>query len=67
MAGAVGDAVGGRCTTTAGPSVRDGGRWRQLAAIGPGGAGQGDEPDLIADADGGRPGRHDGWGLCGGQ
>ncbi len=66
VAGAVGDAVGGRCTT-AGLLVRDGGRWRQLAAIGPGGAGQGDEPDLVADADGGRPGRHDGQGLCGGQ
>ena len=66
VTGAVGDAVGGRCTT-AGPSVRDGGRWRQLAATGPGGAGQGDEPDLIADADGGRPCRHDGQGLCGGQ
>ena len=66
VVGAVGDAVGGRCAT-AGPSVRDGGRRRQLAAARPGGVGQGDEPDLVADADGGRSCRHDGQCLCGGQ
>ena len=42
---------GGRPLHDGGPSMRNGGRWRQLAATGPGGAGQGDEPDLIADAD----------------